>query len=241
MLPWLPTHPVQFPDPSRALAEPDGLLAAGGALTPAWLLAAYRNGIFPWFSEGQPILWWSPDPRLVLFPQELKVRRSLAKRLRNGGFSVTYDNAFTEVMHACATMRAETDGTWITPEMESAYRELHALGHAHSVETWHEGQLVGGLYGISLGRIFFGESMFSRVPDASKVALVHLSRHLASHGVVLIDCQVYTPHLASLGARDIARATFIDYLENHAHQAPPAGLWYGHTLHDHGSPSQREQ
>ncbi|MHB0776477.1 leucyl/phenylalanyl-tRNA--protein transferase [Halomonas sp. WWR20] len=241
MLPWLPAHPVQFPDVSHALDEPDGLLAAGGSLTPAWLLAAYRRGIFPWFSEGQPILWWSPDPRLVLFPQELKVRRSLAKRVRNGGFRVTFDNAFAEVMHACATIRAETDGTWITPEMEAAYCALHDKGYAHSVETWHEGRLVGGLYGISLGRIFFGESMFSLMRDASKVALVHLTRHLGAHGVELIDCQVHTTHLASLGARDIARATFIDYLERHAHQEPPTGLWCGHVFSDHGSPSQREQ
>ncbi|MBZ9557376.1 MULTISPECIES: leucyl/phenylalanyl-tRNA--protein transferase [unclassified Modicisalibacter] len=221
MLPWLPARPVRFPPTESALHDPDGLLAAGGALTPDWLLAAYRRGIFPWFSDDQPILWWSPDPRMVLFPDEVRIRRSLAKRLRNGGFRVTRDQCFAAVIAACAETRAE--GTWITPPMQAAYRRLHDLGHAHSVEVWRGEHLVGGLYGVALGRAFFGESMFSRESDASKVALVHLARHLADQGGGLIDCQMHTAHLASLGARDIARRAFIDYLDQYA--ALPADPW----------------
>ncbi|GKW47892.1 leucyl/phenylalanyl-tRNA--protein transferase [Halomonas sp. NCCP-2165] len=223
MLPWLAPFPVQFPPLDQALRDPDGLLAAGGALTPAWLLAAYRRGIFPWYSDDQPILWWSPDPRMVLFPAELRVRRSLAKRLRNGGFRVTRDQAFDAVIEQCADSRAAHEGTWITPEMRDAYCRMHAQGHAHSVEVWRDDDLVGGLYGMALGRVFFGESMFSRVSDASKVALVHLCRHLEAHGGGLIDCQMHTGHLASLGARDIARESFIGYLEQYVDQ--PSGAW----------------
>lgn len=215
MLPWLPPSPVQFPPIVQALDDPDGLLAAGGALTPAWLLAAYRRGIFPWFSDGQPILWWSPDPRMVLFPEELKVHRSLAKRLRNGGFHVTTNADFRGVIDGCAMTRANQGGTWITPEMRSAYLTLHRLGHAHSIEVWRDEALVGGLYGVALGKIFFGESMFSLERDASKIALVHLARHLEANGGGLIDCQMHTTHLASLGARDIARQHFLDYLEQY--------------------------
>lgn len=235
MLPWLPARPVRFPSTEDALHDPDGLLAAGGALTPDWLLEAYRRGIFPWFSEGQPILWWSPDPRMVLFPDEVHVRRSLAKRLRNGGFRVTRDQCFTAVIAACAEMRAQVEGTWITPPMQAAYRRLHELGHAHSVEVWRDDRLVGGLYGVALGRVFFGESMFSRESDASKVALVHLARHLADQGGGLIDCQMHTAHLASLGARDIARRAFIDYLDQYA--ALPADPWAlapSHRCHSGG-------
>ncbi|WP_163647473.1 leucyl/phenylalanyl-tRNA--protein transferase [Modicisalibacter sp. 'Wilcox'] len=223
MLPWLAESPVQFPDIADALDEPPGLLAAGGALTPEWLLAAYRRGIFPWFSDDQPILWWCPTPRLVLFPEEIRVRRSLAKRLRNGGFTVSRDQCFADVIAACAAPRDDADGTWITAAMQTAYRRLHAMGHAHSVEVWRDGQLVGGLYGVALGRMFFGESMFSRESDASKVALVHLARRLQAQGGGLIDCQMPTPHLASLGAREIAREAFIDYLEQYA--ALPAESW----------------
>ncbi|MFP4138544.1 MAG: leucyl/phenylalanyl-tRNA--protein transferase [Halomonas sp.] len=213
MLPWLPPSPVHFPPVEEALRDPDGLLAAGGALTPDWLLGAYRRGIFPWYGDDQPILWWSPDPRMVLEPEALRVRRSLAKRLRNGGFRVTADRAFDAVVAACAAPRPGQPGTWITEEMREAYGHLHALGAAHSVEVWHGERLAGGLYGVALGPVFFGESMFSREPDASKVALVHLARAMAADGGRLIDCQMHTAHLASLGARDIARGTFIGYLE----------------------------
>lgn len=223
MLPWLMPHCVGFPDPRHALDEPNGLLAAGGELTPEWLMAAYRHGIFPWYSEDQPILWWSPDPRMVLFPAEIHVRRSLAKRLRNAGFLVTFDQDFDAVIKACAIPRADTEGTWITSEMQDAYCRLHHLGHAHSVEVWQDRRLVGGLYGVALGRMFFGESMFSVERDASKIALVHLARHLEAHGGGLIDCQMHTSHLVSLGARDIARDEFIDYLEQYTCQ--PITAW----------------
>ncbi|MDX1465842.1 MAG: leucyl/phenylalanyl-tRNA--protein transferase [Halomonas sp.] len=221
MLPWLPAHAVHFPPVESALRDPDGLLAAGGALTPAWLLAAYRHGIFPWFSDDQPILWWSPDPRMVLVPGEIRVRRSLAKRLRNAGFTITANRAFEAVMTACAAPRNGQPDTWITDEMRTAYGQLHALGAAHSVEVWRDDALVGGLYGIALGPVFFGESMFSRVPDASKVALVQLARVMAAGDGRLIDCQMHTGHLASMGARDIARREFIDYLDQ----------WLGEPAH----------
>lgn len=219
MLPWL-SHPVDFPPVSQALREPQGLLAAGGSLSPTWLVTAYRRGIFPWYSEGQPILWWSPDPRMVLFPEELRVRRSLAKRLRNAGFRVTADTAFDTVVEACASPRDDHDGTWITEEMRAAYRRLHHLGIAHSVEVWLDGCLVGGLYGVALGPVFFGESMFSRRPDASKIALVFLARSMLAGEGRLIDCQMHTSHLASLGARDIARSVFIGYLDRWLGDAP---------------------
>ncbi|GHB27667.1 leucyl/phenylalanyl-tRNA--protein transferase [Salinicola rhizosphaerae] len=225
MLPWLPPHQVMFPTVDHALDEPEGLLAAGGALTPTWLVEAYRRGIFPWYSEEQPILWWSPDPRMVLFPAEVRVRRSLAKRMRHAGFEVTLDRDFDAVIAACAETRAGAEGTWISDEMNAAYRHLHRLGYAHSVETWREGKLVGGLYGISLGRIFFGESMFSHQPDTSKIALVHLARTLETHRFALIDCQMHTDHLASMGARDIARETFIGYLEQNVNAPTPTDLW----------------
>jgi len=213
MLPWLPPSPVQFPSMDEALRDPDGLLAAGGTLAPEWLLAAYRRGIFPWYSDDQPILWWSPDPRMVLFPNEIRVHRSLAKRLRNGGFTVTANRAFDAVTAACAAPREGQPGTWISDEMRTAYARLHAIGAAHSVEVWRDGKLVGGLYGVALGPVFFGESMFSWVADASKIALVRLASAMSADGGRLIDCQMHTPHLASLGARDIARKTFIGYLE----------------------------
>lgn len=213
MLPWLPASPIQFPPVADALDDPDGLLAAGGALTPEWLVAAYRRGIFPWYSDGQPILWWSPEPRMVLFPEQLQIRRSLAKRVRNAGFQVTVDQAFRQVITSCAAARPGSSGTWITEEILEAYCRMHHLGIAHSLEVWRDASLVGGLYGIALGPVFFGESMFSRQPDASKVALVHLARGMAGSGGKLIDCQMHTAHLASLGAQSIARSTFISYLE----------------------------
>lgn len=223
MLPWLPPQPVSFPPLDNALDEPAGLLAAGGDLTPAWLLEAYRRGIFPWYADGQPILWWSPDPRLVLFSDEIRIRRSLAKRLRNAGFQVTFDHDFAAVIAACAAPRADCEGTWITTPMQIAYTRLHRMGQAHSIEVWRNEQLVGGLYGIALGCMFFGESMFSRESDASKIALVHLVHRLQAQGGGLIDCQMRTPHLVSLGAREIARSEFIGYLEHYTNQ--PAADW----------------
>lgn len=197
-----------FPPLEQALDEPEGLLAAGGDLSPARLLAAYRRGIFPWYSAGQPVLWWAPDPREVLAPEEFKCSRSLAKTLRNRGFDVAFDRAFAEVVSACAARRENSTGTWITPEMHAAYTELHARGHAHSVEVRLDGALVGGLYGVLLGRVFFGESMFSRERDASKVALAWLSQRAPVAGLQLIDCQLPTPHLRSLGSKPMPRGEF---------------------------------
>lgn len=214
MIAWLPPSPVVFPDVASALQEPDGLLALGGDLTPEWLLAAYRRGIFPWFSEDQPILWWSPDPRMVLFPEALRVRRSLSKRVRNAGLATTFNQAFDRVIHQCSALRKDQEGTWISPRMEQAYSRMHALGYAQSVEVWEGESLVGGLYGLLIGRIFFGESMFSTRPDASKIALVKLVRDFAPrHNVALIDCQVHTPHLESMGAQEIPRRRFVELLE----------------------------
>lgn len=202
-------QPVSFfPPVELALSEPNGLLAMGGDLTAARLLDAYRHGIFPWFNPDEPILWWSPDPRMVLFPDEVRITRSLAKRRRNGGFEIRVDTAFSEVMQACAAPRAEAGGTWISPAMVAAYTRLYRQGYAHSVEVWHQDALVGGLYGVAIGRMFYGESMFSRMPDASKVALVRLCQQLQRWGFGMIDCQMETSHLASLGARPIARGEF---------------------------------
>jgi leucyl/phenylalanyl-tRNA---protein transferase len=215
MIPWLkPADPPDaFPAVTRALSDPDGLLCVGGDLSPQRLLAAYRRGIFPWYSAGQPILWWSPDPRMVLFPDEFKVARSLGKSLRNRGFRVTFDTCFDTVIATCADSGSRAHaGTWISPAMRAAYGELHRLGHAHSVEVWLDGRLVGGLYGLLLGQIFFGESMFSTVTDASKVALHDLVQRLRQRNVGLIDCQVASDHLFSLGARLIPRADFIAHL-----------------------------
>lgn len=201
--------PNAFPPVERAFREPDGLLAAGGDLSSARLLAAYRRGIFPWYESGQPILWWSPDPRMVLFPDELHLSHSLRKTLRRQTFTVTFDAAFNDVIVACANPRPDQGGTWITPEMRRAYLRLHREGHAHSIEVWRGTNLAGGLYGIRIGRVFFGESMFSRESDASKVALAHLCRH----GYDLIDCQVESPHLRRLGARAIPRHEFLARLD----------------------------
>ena len=197
-----------FPPIDQALDEPDGLLAAGGDLSVPRLLAAYRRGIFPWYSAGQPVLWWSPNPREVLIPGEFRRSRSLAKSIRNRGFEVTFDRDFTGVVRACAARREHSTGTWITPEMLAAYCELHQRGHAHSVEVRRGGELVGGLYGVLMGRVFFGESMFSRERDASKTALAHLVERGIASGLELIDCQLPTEHLRSLGSRPISRAEF---------------------------------
>jgi leucyl/phenylalanyl-tRNA--protein transferase len=221
MIPWL-RGDAPFPPVSKALRSPNGLLCAGGDLSPERIVDAYAHGIFPWFSEGDPILWWSPDPRMVLFPEELKVSRSLRKAVTRGPYEVRCDTAFREVMEACAEPRANQSGTWIVPEMVAAYTALHERGIAHSVETWRDGELVGGLYGVGLGKVFFGESMFARATDASKVALVHLVERLRGRDYRLIDCQQATPHLASLGAREIPRAAFAQVLRESI-QYPPSG------------------
>jgi len=201
-----------FPPLDLALSDPQGLLAFGGCLSPQRLLNAYRHGIFPWFGPGEPILWWSPNPRLVLFPDQLQVSRSLGKTLRRQIFDVTFDMAFSKVMQECAAPREGQHGTWITQDMLAAYCELHRLGCAHSVEAWHNGVLAGGLYGVTIGRVFFGESMFHRQRDASKVAFVHLVQRLIGWGYRLIDCQVSSGHLLSLGAREIPRTQFAELI-----------------------------
>jgi len=220
MIPWLEAD-TPFPDVSKALtAEAPGLLAAGADLSPQRLLQAYRNGIFPWFSEGQPILWWSTDPRMVLDTAQFKVSDSLAKTLRKiersrldgGRWDVRFDSAFEDVMRACAAPRRDGPGTWISDEIITGYTGLHALGHAHSAEVWLDGELVGGAYGVCIGRMFYGESMFARVSDASKVALAYLVAFLRRHGVDMIDCQQETGHLASLGAAPIARSSFLEHV-----------------------------
>ncbi len=224
MIPWLGSGDP-FPKVERALAEPNGLLAAGADLSLPRLLEAYRSGIFPWFGRDQPILWWSPDPRMVLFPAELKVSRSLARTLRNARFEVRADTAFDEVIEGCRQPRRGESGTWITAQMAEAYGALHRAGFAHSVETWLDVELVGGLYGVALGRAFFGESMFTRVSDASKVALVALVRQLQHWGFGVIDCQMNTAHLASFGAREIPRAEFTRILRELVHYAPVPVPW----------------
>jgi leucyl/phenylalanyl-tRNA--protein transferase len=251
MIPLL-QNAISFPPVAQALRSPNGLLAAGGDLSVARLLEAYRHGIFPWFSKGEPILWWSPDPRMVLFPDEFKVSHSLRKTLRNDRFEIRADSAFEQVMRACAAPRAGANrgcdtardsdgggssrsaalpapegsatpcqgGTWIQEEMVVAYCDLHRKGYAHSVETWMDGELVGGLYGIAIGRMFYGESMFSRRTDASKIALAHLAAQLERWEFGMIDCQMNTPHLSSLGAREIPRKEFITRLQELINYTP---------------------
>lgn len=224
MLTWLKRDDFSFPPLETALREPNGLLAAGGDLQPERLLAAYRHGCFPWYQEGQPLLWWSPDPRTVLFPDELHVSRSLRKRMRHGDYQVTFDKAFAEVIQGCAGPRSYADGTWITTPMQDAYIRLHEMGVAHSVEVWQQGQLVGGLYGLAMGELFFGESMFNRATDASKVGFVTLVERLREWGFALIDCQMPTRHLESFGARSIPRAAFAEALAMHLDR-PSAADW----------------
>jgi leucyl/phenylalanyl-tRNA--protein transferase len=242
VIPWLATDDP-FPPVERALEHPNGLLCAGGDLSIDRLLDAYRHGIFPWYSGSEPILWWSPDPRMVLFTDELKVSRSLAKSIRNKGYEVRFDTAFDAVLAGCAAPRDAADaldaldalnaadvpgaGTWLGAPMRRAYVALHDAGHAHSVETWRDGRLVGGLYGVALGHMFYGESMFSRAVDASKVALVALVERLRAHGFPLIDCQVRTPLLAGLGAREIPRREFLQRVTTLVHYAEPAQRWAG--------------
>jgi len=232
MIPWLDAH-TPFPDVSEALTEEaPGLLAAGADLSPQRLLAAYQRGIFPWFSEGQPILWWSTDPRMVLMTDRFRVSDSLKKTLRkvarsaatDGRWQVRFDTAFEAVMRACAAPRRDSPGTWISDEIIAGYTGLHKLGYAHSAELWLDGELVGGAYGVAIGRMFYGESMFARVADGSKIALAYLVHFLRGHGVAMIDCQQETAHLASLGAAPISRAHFVTHLRDSI-VLPPIADW----------------
>src|SRR5450830_1888919 len=231
MIAWLDVN-SPFPDVSKALAEPAGLLAAGADLSPQRLLQAYRQGIFPWFSEGQPILWWSTDPRMVLYTDHFVISDSLKKTLRkiersrhtDGRWEVRFDSAFREVMRACAGPRRNEVGTWISKDIVDGYCGLHRAGYAHSVEVWLDGQLVGGAYGVAIGRMFYGESMFARVADGSKIALAYLVHFLRGHGVAMIDCQQETAHLASLGAAPISRARFVTHLRDSI-VLPPIADW----------------
>jgi leucyl/phenylalanyl-tRNA---protein transferase len=214
-----------FPPAYLALPEPNGLLAVGGCLSSVRLVNAYRQGIFPWYNPGEPILWWSPDPRLVLFPEKLNVSRSLTKRLRKGEYVVTYDQAFEQVMDGCAEPRRHESGTWITDEIKEAYIELHHLGVAHSVEAWCNGELTGGLYGVAIGQVFFGESMFHTRTDASKVAFAFIVEKLRQWHYRVIDCQVKTHHLLSLGAEEIDRQEFIGFLHEFCDLEPGPDAW----------------
>lgn len=221
---YLLSDEIAFPPPH--LAEKDGLLAVGGDLSFKRLLLAYRMGIFPWYSSGDPILWWSPDPRLVLFPGQLHVSKSFQKILGKNRFKVTLDQAFEEVITACAAPRRDQgEGTWIGSDMIAAYCTLHRFGFAHSVETWHAGELCGGLYGVSIGGSFFGESMFARTSNASKVALVFLTRHLEQHAFDIIDCQVHTHHMVSMGAVEVPRAKFLSLLHTSLQRPTRQGTW----------------
>jgi len=222
-----------FPPVECALRDPNGLLAAGADLSPARLLDGYARGIFPWFGDEDPVLWWSPDPRMVLCPDELRVSRSLRRTIRSGRFAVTMDQRFPEVMKGCAAPRPGQDGTWITEEMRRAYGALFDVGHAHSVEAWIGDDLAGGLYGVAMGRMFFGESMFATVTDASKVALVHLVRQLGRWGFPFVDCQMATAHLRSLGAREMSRDQFLSRLRDAVRAPGVAAPWrFDPDLHD---------
>jgi leucyl/phenylalanyl-tRNA--protein transferase len=223
-LPWLSETELHFPPVARALRDPDGLLAVGGDLRPERLVMAYEQGIFPWFQE-EPILWWSPSTRMVLHPEELHVSRSMQKLLRQQHYKVTLDTAFARVIEQCALTREAYPGTWITPAMQQAYCQLHALSIAHSVEVWQEDELVGGLYGISMGQLFFGESMFSLRSNASKTALIWLTRQLQAWHFQLIDCQVPSEHLRSLGAREMSRTEFQLYLQRFREAPGHPGRW----------------
>lgn len=225
---WLdPRNPEQaFPPPQLAMRDPNGLLAIGGDLSPKRLVRAYSQGIFPWFNPDEPILWWCPDPRSVLVPADFHTSRSLAKRIRQGNFGVTLDGAFTDVLAGCAGARANSRGTWLGPSMRRAYTALHEHGYAHSIEVWEHGALAGGLYGIALGRMFFGESMFSHKTDASKIALATLARQLAAWQFRLIDCQIASTHLTRLGARPISRRSFLAQLQHALQGGERNGPWH---------------
>jgi leucyl/phenylalanyl-tRNA--protein transferase len=225
---WLDPENCSFPDSRLALQEPNGLLAIGGSLAPEVLLSAYPRGIFPWYSDNQPILWWSPDPRAVLFPEQLHVSRSLSRTLNRDHYTVTFDHAFSRVIAACAQSRegqGDEGGTWITSELMTSFILLHRLGYAHSVEVWLDDELVGGLYGLAIDRVFFGESMFHRQRDASKVALVHLVRRLDELGFRLIDCQQATRHLLSMGATTMPRQSFNELLSSYCSNLATVSLW----------------
>lgn len=225
---YLLTDDLIFPPVN--LATPEGLLAIGGDLSPRRLMLAYQNGIFPWYSDDDPILWWSPDPRLVLYPSELRISHSLQKTIRKASYQITIDTHFERVIEACArTRRKNGQGTWITADMKQAYIRLHQMGFAHSVEAWHQNQIVGGLYGVSLGRCFFGESMFSEMTDASKVALVYLRDYLQNRNFDFIDCQLPTDHLIRLGARKVPRDTFILQLKDSMQHPTVKGPWHHGT------------
>ena len=226
-----------FPDPAEAMRDPDGLLAVGGDLSTRRLINAYRHGIFPWYGEGDPILWWSPDPRTVLRPDRLHRARSLRKLLRQRPFGVTMDRDFPAVIRACAGPRADSQGTWLLPEMINAYCALHVHGIAHSVEVWRAGQLVGGLYGVAMGGAFFGESMFSRTDNASKVALVHLCEYVLGLGIELIDCQVLTAHMRRMGAELMPRARFMERLQALRDRPLTPGTWDDGRVHYPGGES----
>ena len=236
-IPWLNPNTLDFPPPNSALNDPNGLLALGGDLSPERILAAYRLGIFPWFNPGDPILWWSPDPRTVIYPEKLHISRSLQKALRKKNYRVTFDRAFEQVMRQCAGARPNASGTWINDDMLFAYCTLHQMGFAHSVEVWSEQdgktELVGGLYGIAIGRVFFGESMFSHANNASKIGFAHLVRQLRQWQFALIDCQVASDHLFTLGATEISRQDFQKALQEFA-QDPSVRLnqhdWAGIDL-----------
>jgi leucyl/phenylalanyl-tRNA--protein transferase len=221
---WLPEDEISFPHPNYA--DHQGILAIGGDLSPQRILLAYANGIFPWYNEDEPIIWWSPDPRFVLYPSKLKVSKSMRKVLRDNLFDITYDQSFKEVITACCkTPRQGQTGTWITADMIDAYCELHRLGFAHSVEVWQSGELVGGLYGIGLGRCFCGESMFTSVSNASKAGFITFVKQLETLGFDLIDCQTHSKHLESLGAENISRERFLKYLEKNQHRETIRGSW----------------
>ncbi|WP_404402790.1 leucyl/phenylalanyl-tRNA--protein transferase [Idiomarina seosinensis] len=230
MIVQLNSRSISFPPPATALHEPNGLLAVGGDLSPARLMHAYRQGIFPWFGADDPILWWSPDPRAVFLPDSIHCSKSLRKALRKENWRVTINRNFALVVQACAEIRSDQEGTWITDTMKDAYQQLHQLGNAHSVEVWLDGQLVGGLYGIAVGRAFCGESMFHRYTNASKVALKVFAEHFAAAGGLLIDCQVSNPHLTSLGACEIDRDSFLNRLQLAAQQQMPQDFWITRQL-----------
>ena len=226
-LPWLSENspPESLPPAEAASAEPNGLLAVGGSLEPDWLLYAYTHGAFPWYNPGEPILWWSPDPRAILRPRDLKISRSLRRSIRNRGYRVEADTDFSAVISACAQPRDGVAGTWITRQMKSAYCRLHSMGYAHCFEAWQDDELVGGLYGVAIGRVFFGESMFTRAVDASKVAFAAAVTYLMLRGFRLIDCQVASPHMTSLGATLIRRTEFVARLDEHCRDPNPTGSW----------------
>lgn len=229
MIPIL-RHDTPLPPASQALLEPNGLVAAGGDLSPSRLIEAYRHGIFPWFSADDPILWWSPDPRMVLFPSEIHLSTSFKKTLKQKHYEVRIDSKFEQVMQACAAPRKGQNGTWITSPMIDAYCELHRRGLAHSVEVWSQEALIGGLYGVVIGKVFFGESMFSRQANGSKIAFAHLAKQLDRWSFGLIDCQMHTPHLASLGAREIPRAEFLTRLQDSIDCAPVSNFEFDGDL-----------